>query len=177
MSPTKVESLADGSFQRPSEFRACPDQAPIPLALTPMGQSGGVAWGHAHVGATAGPHIIEADVPFDVIASGHASDVSYGYVGDSWVAKIADPPPPPPQRDEVLAACRGSPRLVYLPFATRPTHVEMISSTSGDRVSSICAYSAGDPVCACWNRWLSPGSLRTSTFRFRRSACSIAGTF
>lgn len=72
------------------------DGAPVPVALTPMGQSGGVPWGYAHVTATPGPHIIEADVPFGIIVSGHAADVSYGYVGGSGVAKIAEPPPPPP---------------------------------------------------------------------------------
>jgi len=35
---------------------------------------------------------------------------------------------------------------------------DMISSAAGDKVSSIFAYSAGDPVVAVWNRWFRPGS-------------------
>lgn len=72
------------------------DGSPVPAALTPMGQVDGVAFGYAHVSVAAGPHVLEGDLPFGIVASGHADDVSYGYVGGSGVAKIAEPPPPPP---------------------------------------------------------------------------------
>lgn len=72
------------------------DGSPVAAALTPMGQVEGVAFGYAHLSVAAGPHVIEADLPFGIVASGHADDVSYGYVGGSGVAKIAEPPPLPP---------------------------------------------------------------------------------
>ena len=72
------------------------DGSPVAAALTPMGQVDGVAFGYAHVTVAAGPHVIDGDLPFGIVASGHADDVSYGYVGGSGVAKIAEPPPLPP---------------------------------------------------------------------------------
>ncbi len=71
------------------------DGSPIAAVLTAMGQVGGVAFGYAHVSVAAGPHVIEGDQPLGIVVSGHADDVSYGYVGGSGVAKIAEPPPPP----------------------------------------------------------------------------------
>ncbi len=67
------------------------------VAAPPMaaGRVGDTDYGYVHVNADAGPHTLEADVPFGIIASGHANDVSFGYVGGSGVAKIAEPPPPP----------------------------------------------------------------------------------
>jgi len=65
-------------------------------AFTAAGQVDGVAYGYVHVSADAGPHVMESEMPFGIIVSGHANDVSYGYVGGSGVAKIAEPPPPPP---------------------------------------------------------------------------------
>lgn len=70
------------------------DGTAIP-SLAAAGQIDGVGYGYAHVPAQPGPHEIAADMPFGIIASGHANDVSYGYVGGSGVAKIAEPPPPP----------------------------------------------------------------------------------
>ncbi|MGH1345738.1 MAG: IgGFc-binding protein [Nannocystales bacterium] len=72
------------------------DGSPVPASLTPMGQVDGVAFGYAHLSVAAGPHVIEGDLPFGIVVSGHADDVSYGYVGGSGVAKIAEPPPLPP---------------------------------------------------------------------------------
>lgn len=40
--------------------------------------------------------------------------------------------------------------------------LDILSSAIGDIVSSICAYSAREPVFAVWKRWLSPGSSSIS---------------
>ena len=48
-------------------------------------------------------------------------------------------------------------------------------NTVGDIVSSILAYSSGRPVLHVWNRWLRPGSSRTVTSGFSRSAWRSSG--
>lgn len=80
----------------PAEATLTLDGSPIAAVLTPMGQVDGVPFGYAHLSVAAGPHVLEGDRAFGIVASGHADDVSYGYVGGSGVAKIAEPPPPPP---------------------------------------------------------------------------------
>jgi hypothetical protein len=40
--------------------------------------------------------------------------------------------------------------------------LDIFSSATGDMVSSMPAYSAGQPVFAVWNRWFRPGSSSTS---------------
>ncbi len=80
----------------PVEAMLTLDGSATAAGLTPMGQVDGVPFGYVHLSVAAGPHVIEGDLPFGIVASGHADDVSYGYVGGSGVAKIAEPPPPPP---------------------------------------------------------------------------------
>lgn len=79
----------------PADVLLTLDGSPLGSVLAPMGQVDGVAFGYAHLSVAAGPHVIEGDLPFGIVASGHADDVSYGYVGGSGVAKIAEPPAPP----------------------------------------------------------------------------------
>jgi hypothetical protein len=71
------------------------DGAPLAGSPAAAGSVDGMDYQYLHVSAGAGAHVIEADNPFGIIVSGHANDVSYGYVGGSGVAVISDPPPPP----------------------------------------------------------------------------------
>jgi hypothetical protein len=41
------------------------------------------------------------------------------------------------------------------------TQLEIFSRTAGAIVSSIVAYSVGEPVVAVWNRWFTPGISST----------------
>lgn len=59
------------------------------------GMLDGTAYEYRHVTASAGSHVIEGDLPFGIIVSGHDDDVSYGYVGGSGVEVISEPPAPP----------------------------------------------------------------------------------
>ena len=40
-----------------------------------------------------GSHRVEGEQPFAIIASGHDSDVSFGYAGGSGIGVISVPPP------------------------------------------------------------------------------------
>lgn len=71
------------------------DGAAVGGAPAAAGLLDGVAYEYRHVSASAGSHVIEGDQPFGIIVSGHADDVSYGYVGGSGVEVISEPPRPP----------------------------------------------------------------------------------
>lgn len=71
------------------------DGAAVTAGFTALGDLDGQAYEYAHVSVTGGSHAISADAPISIVVAGHASDVSYGYVGGSGVEAIGEPPPPP----------------------------------------------------------------------------------
>lgn len=71
------------------------DGAAVAATFTALGDLDGQAYEYAHVSVTGGSHAISADAPISIVVAGHASDVSYGYVGGSGVEAIGEPPPPP----------------------------------------------------------------------------------
>ncbi len=71
------------------------DGADVGSGFLPLGLLDGVQYEYAHLSPPPGSHVVEADAPFGIIVSGHATDVSYGYAGGSGVGIISEPPPPP----------------------------------------------------------------------------------
>ena len=61
----------------------------------PLGMLDGTSYEYTHVELPGGSHRLEGDAPFGIIASGHDSDVSFGYAGGSGIGVISVPPPPP----------------------------------------------------------------------------------
>src|ERR1035438_1401185 len=55
----------------------------------------------------------------------------------------------------------------------------ILSSATGEMVSSLCAYSVGEPVLAVWKRWFKPGisSISACLFPPSSSAVWMAGRF
>ena len=71
------------------------DGAAVMTTFASLGDLDGQGYEYAHVAVTGGSHTISADAPISIVVAGHASDVSYGYVGGSGVEAIGEPPPPP----------------------------------------------------------------------------------
>jgi hypothetical protein len=61
----------------------------------PLGSLEGEDYEYSHLELPGGSHRLDSDTPFSIIASGHDSDVSYGYAGGSGIGVISVPPPPP----------------------------------------------------------------------------------
>ena len=71
------------------------DGAPVTATFASLGTLQTQDYEYAHVPVPGGSHSITADAPIAIVVAGHASDVSYGYVGGSGVEAIGAPPPPP----------------------------------------------------------------------------------